>query len=37
MTPTNEEIVQTTEKMKPILAKYVSEMKQKGLPGARRF
>lgn len=34
VTPTNEEIVQTTEKMKPILAKYVSEMKQKGLPGA---
>jgi len=34
VTPTKEEIAQTTEKMKPILDKYVADMKAKGLPGA---
>jgi TRAP-type C4-dicarboxylate transport system substrate-binding protein len=34
ITPTKEEVAETAEKMKPILEKYVADMKKKGLPGA---
>lgn len=34
VTPTKQEVAETAETMKPILDKYVAEMKKKGLPGA---